>query len=127
MKRRELPTGFRNLGLGILDGGKNVARPQVIGLAFRRERHAPRSAMKQTHAKPGFEPGDELGNSGRRDAEVTCGCGEATPFDHTDKGPQVTDLGHSGLQVINLVPEGPIMALWRQEYHPEWSIRGFGP
>jgi hypothetical protein len=59
MKRRELPTGFRNLGLGILDGGKNVARPQVIGLAF--------------------------------------------------------------------VPEGPIMALWRQEYHPEWSIRGFGP
>ena len=84
-----------------IDLGEDLARPLHVALALGRKGDAAGGAVEQPHAEPLLEPGDQLGDGGRRELDILRRCGETAPLGHPDHHRHIVDVAH---RLTNLIP-----------------------
>ena len=75
----------RRLALGLLHLAEDAHGALVEGLAFLRQRELARGAVDQPRAEPRLQPGDQLADARRRQAQFSRGRGEAAEIDDADE------------------------------------------
>jgi hypothetical protein len=117
-----MPRRSRDFVLKAIDGIDQPPAGVEIGLPFRRQRQLAGRAVDKTHAEPGFQTRNELGNGRRREPQIAGGAGECATFDGAHEHAHLGQLVHgSCLEFTNEVPRTLIQTRRTQRICPSAS------